>query len=114
MGSTSSKLERKELITFADLTEFVEKRVRVRRSFLGQLSASSVEKTKKRIVKFQDSKGKAMVHSANLSNSQVVEAQKLAEPAKKYRKAEFLIFGGELYVHTPKKSFTLNYHEKIF
>ena len=63
MGSASSKLECNELITFADFMEFVEKRVRVGRSFLGQLSAGSVEKTEKRMVKFQDSNGKAKVHA---------------------------------------------------
>ena len=67
MGSASSKLERNELVTFADLTEFVEKRVRVGKSFLGQLSAESDEKAEKRMVKFQNNKGKAKVHSANLS-----------------------------------------------
>ena len=67
MGSVSSKLKCNELITFANLIEFVEKKVRVGRNIPEQLSADSVEKTEKRMVKFQDDKGKAKVFSANLS-----------------------------------------------
>ena len=50
MSEFSIKLERNNLITFKDLTEFVERRSRIGKSFLGQLAGDGKGERRQEIV----------------------------------------------------------------
>ena len=56
MSEFSIKLERNELVTFKDLTEFVERRSRMEKSYLEQLAVGKGERRQVRASEFDQSR----------------------------------------------------------
>ena len=64
MSEFSTKLERNELVTFKDLTEFVERRSRMGKSYLGQLTLGKGERRQERAFVFDQSRKRTYFTSA--------------------------------------------------
>ena len=75
MSEFSIKLERIELVTFKDLTEFAERRSRMGKSYLGQLALGKGERRQERASVFDQSRKRTYFTSAGRKETEYVAPQ---------------------------------------